>query len=171
MLAAVDQRGSVSLPLLLLARDGHALWNQNRATVQPQGSQENKAEVFASLAIQQRAAVEQGINASTRSTLLQTAKVSASEKDERLQQQRYQRMTPLLQNNPQRTIIGQNHGSLYRRPTVADCVAPVGHGMHIPPLGCLVSHGMVQAMCIDIIRLPRVRICGGETVMDNMNAT
>ena len=74
-------------------------------TVQPQGSQENKAEVFVSLAIQQRAAVEQGINASTRSTLLQTAKVSASEKDERLQQQRYQRFTPLLHTNTQRTII------------------------------------------------------------------
>ena len=46
------------------------------------------------------------ISFSTRSTLLQTERVSASEKGERLQQQRYQRMTPLLQNNTQRTIIG-----------------------------------------------------------------
>jgi hypothetical protein len=45
------------------------------------------------------------VSFSTRSTLLQTERVSASEKDERLQQQRYQRMTPLLQNNTQRTII------------------------------------------------------------------
>ena len=42
---------------------------------------------------------------STRSALLQTERVSATEKGECLQQQRYQRMTPLLQNNAQRTII------------------------------------------------------------------
>jgi hypothetical protein len=43
---------------------------------------------------------------STGSTLLQTERVNAPEKGERLQQQRYQRMTPLLQNNAQRTSIG-----------------------------------------------------------------
>ena len=42
---------------------------------------------------------------STGATLLQTERVNAPEKGERMQQQRYQRMTPLLQNTAQRTII------------------------------------------------------------------
>ena len=46
------------------------------------------------------------VSFSTGSTLLPTERVNAAEKGERLQQQRYQRMTPLLQNNAQITSIG-----------------------------------------------------------------
>jgi len=46
------------------------------------------------------------VSFSTGSTLLPTERVNAPEKGERLQQQRYQRMTPLPQNNAQRTSIG-----------------------------------------------------------------